>query len=340
SGDGGNGDSGDGGNGDSGDGGNGDSGMETSSLKADGSSTVYPITSDAGALWNSNPPADDEEYWGPEQYDIDTDQNLADYWASLYGYEPGENGAPPFETSIGLNHTGVGLEKLENEQVDIGDASAPVSAEFPDRSEEELEPFVDHVVGVDAQPIMVSKAVQDAGVESITLEEVQQIYRGEITNWQDVESYEGDSRDIQVIGRAEGSGTDTSFRANVLGDPDASMDVDSRKGENQQVRTTLENADNAIGYAGLAFITERAPMVNLIIDGTEYTRERMASEDYPLSRDLHCYTWEDTSKKEAAFIRMLLHDYGQTMFVEPNDYLPLTDERQQEELDKLPATEN
>ncbi|MFW5956574.1 MAG: phosphate ABC transporter substrate-binding protein, partial [Halorhabdus sp.] len=104
---------------------------DISPLTADGSSTVYPITSQAGSLWNGNAPADDEEYWGPDQYDIDTDKNMADYWAGLYGFEPsGEEGTPPFYTSIGLNHTGVGLEKLENGQVDIGDASAPVSAEF------------------------------------------------------------------------------------------------------------------------------------------------------------------------------------------------------------------
>lgn len=317
----------------------GGGGSDTGSLSADGSSTVYPITSRAGSLWNSNPPAGDEDYWMPSDYDIDTDQNLADYWGGLYGFESDGDG-PPFETSIGLNHTGVGLEKLENGQVDIGDASAPVSAEFPDRSEDELEPFVDHVVGVDAQPIMVSKAVQDDGLTSITIEEVRGIYQGEISHWNEVEGYDGSAKEIQVIGRAEGSGTDTSFRSNVLGDPDADMDVDARQGENQQVQTTLENSDNAIAYAGLAFISEQAPMVNLVIDGTEFTREQMADPEYPLARDLHTYTWEDTSEKEAAFIRMILSDYGQENFVEPADYLPLTDERQQEEMDKLPEPSN
>ncbi|WP_222918179.1 substrate-binding domain-containing protein [Natrinema sp. SYSU A 869] len=316
-----------------------DDGSSSESLSADGSSTVYPITSRAGSLWNSNPPAGDEDYWMPGEYDIDTDQNLAEYWGGRYGFESDGDG-PPFETSIGLNHTGVGLEKLENEQVDIGDASAPVAAEFPDRSEDELEDFIDHVVGVDAQPIMVSSEVKDAGLESITLEEVKGIYQGEISNWDEVEDYGGDSKEIQVIGRSEGSGTDTSFRNNVLGDPNADMEVDARKGENQQVQTVLENSDNAIGYAGLAFISDGAPMVNLVIDGTEYTREKMADESYPLARDLHCYTWEDTSEKEAAFLRMILHDYGQENFVENADYLGLTDERQQSQLDKLPEPSN
>jgi phosphate transport system substrate-binding protein len=105
-GDSGNGDSengGDSGNGDSengGDSGNGD--MNTQSLTADGSSTVFPITNQASSLWNGNPPASDEEYWGPNQYDIDTEMHLADYFASLYGFEPTETrSVPPFQAQVG-----------------------------------------------------------------------------------------------------------------------------------------------------------------------------------------------------------------------------------------------
>ncbi|USZ69278.1 substrate-binding domain-containing protein [Halorussus salilacus] len=316
-------------------------------LTADGSSTVYPITSQAGSLWNGNAPADDGEYWGsngeasvPGWDQIETDKNMADYWAGLYGFEPsGEEGTPPFFTSIGLNHTGVGLEKLEKGQVDIGDASAPVSAEFPDRSEEELEPFTDHVVGVDAQPIVVSQEVYDEGVTELTLEDVQAIYRDEITNWSELG---GPDRDIQAIGRAEGSGTDTSFRNNVLGDPDAEMPgVDSRHGQNQQVKTVVQEADNALAYIALAFVDDTTPAIDLEIDGERFEfPDDFGSLDYPLSRALHTYTWDGTSEKEASFIRMLLHDFGQEMFVESADYLGITDDRREEELDKLPEPTN
>src|SRR6056297_1013027 len=78
-------------------------------LKAGGSSTVYPITSDGASVWSSNPPADDEEYWGPGQYNISTDQRMADYWAGLYGFEPTDGSGPPFEVSVGLSHSGTGL---------------------------------------------------------------------------------------------------------------------------------------------------------------------------------------------------------------------------------------
>ncbi|MDS0299633.1 substrate-binding domain-containing protein [Halogeometricum sp. S1BR25-6] len=320
----------------------GSAGDTSTPLTADGSSTVYPVTNLAGSYWNSNPPADDKEYWGPGQYDIDTDQNLADYWAGLYGFEASEDGSPPFPTSIGLSHSGVGLEKLKQGQIDIGDSSAPVSAEFPEASESELESFTNHVVAVDAQPVVVSKAIYDAGVTKLTIEQLRGIYQGEITNWSEIDGYSGEDKEIQAVGRAVGSGTDTSFRLNVLGDPEASMNgVNVRKGQNQQVKTLVSKSNNAIAYLALAFVDEQSvPPVSLAIDGTTYTYgENLGAKDYPLSRDLHAYTWEGTSKKEAAFLRMILSDFGQQTFVESNNYVTLTDERLSEEQGNLPETE-
>ncbi|MFW5984187.1 MAG: PstS family phosphate ABC transporter substrate-binding protein, partial [Halobacteria archaeon] len=224
---------------------------DTSSLTADGSSTVYPITNDAGSLWNGNPPADDEEYWGPDQYDIDTDMNLADYFASLYGFEPTETRSdPPFSAQIGLSHSGTGVEAVINERTDIGDASSTAESILGEDSED-LENIVDHVVGVDGQPLVVSREIYDEGVTSITGDELRAIYKQEITNWSELG---GPDREIYAVGRAEDSGTDTSFRANLYGDPDEPIEPDERRGQNQQVAQIIEQEDNAIAYIALAFV--------------------------------------------------------------------------------------
>jgi len=307
----------------------------TGPLTAGGSSTVYPITSDASSVWNYNPPASDTEYWPASEYGIETDKAMADYWAGLYGFEASGSGNPPFKVSVGLSHSGVGLTKVMNGQVDIGDASAPVEAELEDV---DYDKFTNHVVGVDAQPIVVSKYVYDNGVQQLDADTVRGIYRGEITNWSEVEGYTGDDMEIQTVGRSVGSGTDTSFRVNMLGSADAEMSgVDVRKGENQQVATTVQNSDNAIAYMALAFVSDEVPAIALNFDGTIYTPgENLSDKGYPLSRDLHCYTYEGTSDKEAAFLRMIIHDYGQSEYVEPAGYATLSDSRQEEELSKLP----
>jgi phosphate transport system substrate-binding protein len=318
----------------------GDGGSGGGTLKAGGSSTVYPITSDGSSVWNSNPPTDDAEYWGPSQYGIETDQRLADYWAGLYGFETDGGGQPPFRVTVGLSHSGTGLEKVENGQVDIADSSAPVADEFPDASQSKLDEYVDHVVGVDGQPVVVSREVSEAGVTKLTGEQVRGIYTGELTHWSQIDSYSGPEREIQAVGRAVGSGTDTAFRANLLGGPDASMPgVDSRKGQNQQVKTLVANSDNAIAYLALAFVDAdgAVPPIALEIEGTTYAYgENLGAKGYPLSRDLHCYTWQDTSKREAAFINMLLSEYGQQSFVAANNYFTLPPERRREERSKLP----
>src|SRR6056297_1788898 len=300
-------------------------------LKAGGSSTVYPITSDGSSVWNSNPPASDEEYWGPGEYNISTDKPMADYWAGLYGFESSGNEEPPFRVTVGLSHSGTGLEKAKNGQLDIGDASASVEDEFPDADQSELDKYVNHVVGVDGQPIVVSREIYDAGVTKLTGDQIAGIYQGEITNWREIDRYSGPDKEIQAVGRAEGSGTDTAFRANLLGDPNAPMDgVDARKGQNQQVKTLVNSSNNAIAYLALAFVEEDGgvPPIAVELDGTTYEYgKNLGAKGYPLSRDLHCYTYEGTSKKEAAFINMLLSEYGQQNFVAANDYFTLPPQR-------------
>ncbi|MXR52471.1 phosphate ABC transporter substrate-binding protein [Halovenus sp. WSH3] len=308
---------------------------EIDTLTADGSSTVYPIANRAASLWNGNPPADDQEYWGPGQYGIDTDQNLADYWAGLYGFEAtGERSVPPFQTQVALSHSGTGVEAVTNQRVDIGNASSTAESILGSDSED-VDNLVDHVVGVDGQPIVVSREIYDAGVTQLTGDQLRAIYKGEITNWSQVG---GPDREIYAIGRAEDSGTDTAFRANLYGNPDEPISPDTRQGQNQQVAQLVQQNNNAIAYIALAFVNPDGgtPPIGLELDGTLYEYgKNLGAKGYPLSRDLHCYTWQDTDERESAFINMILSEFGQQNFVAPNNYFMLPPSRREEERAKL-----
>jgi phosphate transport system substrate-binding protein len=304
-------------------------------LRAGGSSTVYPITSTAASYWNANRPADDKEYWGPQQYGIDTDLPLADYWASLYGFDVKRGGKAPFSVTVGLSHSGTGVTRLMNEQIDIGDSSAPVKAELPER--DSYKNFTDHVVGVDGQPVVVSHEIYEAGVKKITLKELKAIYKGKIKNWSEVG---GPNRAIQCLGRVKDSGTSTSFRANVFGSTDVDLPgVDGRQGTNQKLSSAIAASDNAISYLALAFVKPGGPVppIGLKVDGKLYEYgKNLGAKKYPLSRDLHCYTWKGTSKQEASFLRMIISDFGQKQFVVPENYFKLPKKRQRSQLKKLP----
>ncbi|MFC6864299.1 PstS family phosphate ABC transporter substrate-binding protein [Halomicroarcula sp. GCM10025817] len=314
----------------------GNSSGSVSSLEAGGSSTVYPIMNSAASYWNANRPASDSEYWPHGEYDIDTDLNLADYWGSLYGFESTGEGEPPFNFSVALSHSGTGVEKVMNGQIDIGNSSGAVEDELPDR--DSYEDFTDHVVGVDGQPLVVSQEIADAGVEKITGDELKALYKGEITNWTELG---GPDREIQVLGRVKGSGTRTSFVANVFGNPKEDTVVANRFGQNQRLAQAIAQADNAISYLALSFInTSGVAPIALEWEGTTYAYQDdengLDSTEYPLSRDLHCYTWQGTSEKEAAVLNMVLSDFGQDTFVAPNNYFTLGARRQEEEREKLP----
>lgn len=304
----------------------------TSTLTGDGSSTVFPITNTGASYWNSNPEPGDKDYW-PNKWakqEYNTEMRLADFFANKYGYKTtGKRSKPPFRVSIALSHSGTGIEGVMDGRVDIGNSSASAKAELAgkDVSNSEMEKFVDHVVGVDGQPIVVSKAIKDAGVSKITLDQLKKIYRKKITNWSEVG---GPDKDILALGRATGSGTDTAFRSNVYGDPKASISPDQRYGKNQQLQQAVSQADNAIAYMALAFVQPdgQVPPIGLEIDGTLYEHgKNLGSKKYPLSRDLHAYTWEDTSKQEAAFLNFVLSDFGQEMFVKGSNYFALPKDR-------------
>ncbi|ACM59058.1 substrate-binding domain-containing protein [Halorubrum lacusprofundi] len=323
-----------------------------STVTAEGSSTVYPISNRGSSYWNSNSPASDGEYWGSNDESsvagwdqIETDQNIADYFASLYGFETtGERSNPPFATRVALSHSGTGCEAVRDGLVDIGNSSGPITAELDISEEQRDENYVDHVVGRDGQPVFVSQAIYDAGVEQLTGEQIRGIYQGDITNWSEVG---GPDREIFVVGRAEGSGTDTSFRLNMLGDADAPMDVDSRFGQNQQVQQVLQDNDNAIGYMALAFSGSGIQAIGIEFEGTLFEPDADAENtifdsEYPLNRDLHMYTRinedtpEGTDMREAAFLNMFLTEFGQQTFVEDVNYITLPTSDIEAEREKLP----
>lgn len=301
-------------------------------LRIDGSSTVYPIANLAASYWSSNPPTTESKYWPAEDYGIDTNKNLADYWAGLYGLEK-------FAVQVGLSHSGDGLRKAAKGNVDIGNSSTAVRFEYPGETEEELSGYTAHIVGYDRQAFSVSREVYEAGCTVIAKKELVEIFKGSVTNWKDLNSCSYD-REIQAVGRAVGSGTETMFRVNLFGESEVSglEGVDVRQGQNQMVKQTLMSSDNAIGYPGVEFISDDNPAIEVTWDdGNTYSIE---DQNWPLGRPLYMYTWEGTSKKEAAFLRMILSDFGQDVFVaQGSDYFKLSESDQAEQLAKLPDVE-
>jgi len=133
-------------------------------------------------------------------------------------------------------------------------------------------------------------------IRQLTLEQVSEIYRGEINNWQDVG---GEDRPIVRLSRETNSGTHVYFLEEVirLGNSEDksifsadTLLLPSSEGIIAEVRDN----PNAIGYDGLGYVTPEVKTIALSKDILgEYilpSAETVRENTYPISRSLYVYT--------------------------------------------------
>ncbi|GKX30943.1 phosphate ABC transporter substrate-binding protein [Vallitalea longa] len=144
----------------------------------------------------------------------------------------------------------------------------------------------------------------------LTKEQVQAIYKGEITNWKDVG---GEDEEIVVVSREDGSGTRGAFEEIVEFEDSLTKDAIIAKG-NGNVQTTVAKNEKAIGYVSFTYINDTVKPFK--IDGVEPTAENVVNGDYSISRPfLVIYKEENMTKESKAFLEFVLSDEGQ-MIVE------------------------
>ncbi|WP_273323283.1 phosphate ABC transporter substrate-binding protein [Vallitalea guaymasensis] len=149
------------------------------------------------------------------------------------------------------------------------------------------------------------------GVSELTKEQVQAIYKGEITNWKDVG---GKDEEIVVVSREDGSGTRGAFEEIVDFEDALTEKAIIAKG-NGNVQTTVAKNDKAIGYVSFTYINDTVKPFK--IDGVEPTSENVVSGDYSISRPfLLIYKEENMTKESKAFVDFILSPEGQNIVEE------------------------
>lgn len=123
-------------------------------------------------------------------------------------------------------------------------------------------------------------------VDTLTQQQLKDIYSGKITNWKEVG---GNDAEIVAYQRNETSGSQnymTAFMGDTqLMDPVTDFIPASMVGLMDAI-ATYDNADNAIGYSVYAYAADMYGNGNEIkfikVDGVEPTKATMASKEYPL----------------------------------------------------------
>jgi len=140
--------------------------------------------------------------------------------------------------------------------------------------------------GVDMNTITVAKdgialIVNEASpLESISLEEIELIFSGDVTDWSAITAQTGS---ISAYTRNTSSGTYAVFQKMAMNSRDYGSDTQKMAG-NEQIASEVASNPNGIGYVGLAYI--HTPGVKVLpVDGAQPD-----AKNYPLARPLYYLT--------------------------------------------------
>lgn len=166
------------------------------------------------------------------------------------------------------------------------------------KPEEQVEGLEENVLAIDGISVVVHP---DNPVQDLTIEQINQIYTGEITNWSEVG---GNDAEISVVSRDSASGTRGAFEEIIGfggegGTPltQSAVQVDS----NGAVAQTVAGNPNAIGYVSFEAVDET--IKPLSVDGVEATKENVSNGTYPVSRPyILIYFPEELNETEQAFL--------------------------------------
>ena len=189
---------------------------------------------------------------------------------------------------VTINYTGsgsgAGIEGATSGTCDIGLSSRAL------KDEEKESGAVENIVALDGVAIVINPA---NGVENLTVEQIAQIFTGEITNWSEVGGTDGE---IAVFGREAGSGTRGAFEE-IVGVEDACKYTNEYSSTGDVIGNVASNP-NAIGYASLSAVDDTVKAVK--VNGVAPSEDTVKDGTYEIQRPFVMVTKEGAELSEAA----------------------------------------
>nr|WP_288740679.1 phosphate ABC transporter substrate-binding protein [uncultured Mediterraneibacter sp.] len=218
------------------------------------------------------------------------------------------NDHPDVSITIDAGGSGEGLKQVSEGTVDIGNSDVAAEDKLDETAAKEL---VDHQVCVVTMAPIVNKDVAEAGVKSLTKEQLISIFTGKTTNWKDVG---GPDEDIVLVTRPESSGTRATFQKYALDGNEEASNTSMETDDSGVLLTNVKSTNGAIGYVALSYLTGDAGVETVAIDDVEPTLENTYSGKYPVWTFEHMYTKGEPNKVTKAFLDYITGDeYGTQM---------------------------
>jgi phosphate transport system substrate-binding protein len=242
-------------------------------VRADGSSTVAPLTAAAGELFTA------------ENADVNV--------------------------SVGTSGTGGGFKKFCAGETDISNASRPIKDEEKELCAAAGIEFTEIIAANDALTVVINK--ENDWATCLTVEELNKMWapeaEGKITNWSQIRAGFPDV-ELDLYGAGTDSGTFDYFTDEINGEEGASRtDYNPSEDDNVTVQG-VQGSAGGLGYFGLSYFIENSDTLAAVeIDGgagcvASNAENAQAGLYVPLARPLFIYVANEAAKRPevAAFI--------------------------------------
>lgn len=201
---------------------------------------------------------------------------------------------PKVNVTVGRTGTGGGFKVFTIGEIDIADASRPITKEELEQCEKNSVKFIELPIAYDG--LTVALNIENDWVDQLTVDDLKKIYlEGGVKKWNEVNS-EWPDLAIDTFGAGKDSGTYDYFRE-VLGGKKVELRRDMSESEDDNVLVSgVAGKKSAIGFFGVSYYfankskIKAAKIVNPKGDAIAPAHDVILSGEYaPLSRPLFIY---------------------------------------------------
>jgi phosphate transport system substrate-binding protein len=224
---------------------------------------------------------------------------------------------PKATISVQGGGSGTGLNLVSQGTADIGNSDVAAETKLDKTLAAQL---IDHKVCAIGFAMVVNK---DVSVASLTQAQIQDIFTGKVTNWNQVG---GKDLKIQVIHRAASSGTRATFEATVMAGMAENDAIGTMQDSNGSVEKAIATTSGSVSYLALSYITDavKKDLTPIQINNVDATNANIVAGKYSFWSYEHMYTKGEATGLAKTFIDYMTSADNKALIVKLG-YIPTSD---------------
>ncbi|SFA77986.1 phosphate ABC transporter substrate-binding protein [Clostridium frigidicarnis] len=224
---------------------------------------------------------------------------------------------PDVTVNVQGGGSGVGINQVAQGSAQIGNSDIPASSKIKDESI--LKQLVETKVCGIGFALVTTK---DVGVENLTIEQIQDIFTGKTTNWNQLG---GKNINITIVNRSKSSGTRAAFKNTILKENDEKEGLGITQDSTSAALKAVKETDGSVSYVALSNLMtdkDKEGVTLIKINGIEPTDKNIVDNQYPFWSYEYMITKGEPENEVKAFIDFIKSDENKGT-VEKLGYIPM-----------------